>query len=108
MDRQLLIGLSIHEIIKLTVFVDIRHISTFQTNLLKFLRRIETALNHAACFQILIFGANEGRTLARLNVLELHYLINLTVHFKSYAIPKIASTNHNSSKPILLLLCLEL
>ena len=72
--RDLLIGIQIHEIEKVSVRVQVLHVLAVNTGFLKLLGGTERFLDDAAADDILQLGADESSALARFNVLELNDL----------------------------------
>ena len=89
-DRDLLIGLHVHEVEQVAVVVAVLHILALDKSGRELCSRVEGCFNHSAGDDVLVLGTDERCALARLNVLEFENLNNLTVHFKGHAVAKIA------------------
>ena len=76
-DRLLLIGLHVHEVVQIAVAVQILHILALDISGRILISRVERTLYHCASDNILILGADESGTLTRLNVLEFDNLYTL-------------------------------
>jgi hypothetical protein len=67
---------------------------------------VEGGLGHAAGDDVFHLGADKGRALTGLDVLELDHLHDLAVHLKGHAVAEIAGGNHcHRNHPPLYKLC---
>ena len=94
-DRELLKGLHVHEIIEIAIIVEILHLLALNDRVLEFIGWVEGALSDRARDDILELGADESGALARLYVLELDDLKNLSVHVESDTVFEISGYYHN-------------
>ena len=93
-DRNLLIGLVVHEVVQVTFIVQILHLAALYESLLELSSRVEGGLSNRTGYDVLHLDTNKSSALARLYMLELNNLLYLTVHFKSYAVTKF-TCGHN-------------
>ena len=92
-DRSLIVALHIHEVVKITVVVEILHLLTLDECLLKLSSRVERGLGNTAGDDVSHLGANESRALTGLNVLELNDLHEVALVLKGNAVSEIACSN---------------
>ncbi len=94
-DRDLLIGLGIHEVVKISVIVEIFHFLAVDARVLELICGAECTLDNCACHYVAELGANESRPLTGLYVLEFDYLKNGTVTvIKCNTVSEIACCYH--------------
>ena len=98
-DRKLFEALHIHEVVKVAVVVEVLHFLSLNDRVLKLIGGVEGTLGYSACDNVLHLGSYERRTLTGLNMLELNYLKNLSVHFKSDTVLKISGYYHFKNPP---------
>jgi len=66
----------------------------------KLRRGVKRSLGDSAGDDVLHLGADKGRALTGLDVLELDDLHNLAVHLKGHAVAKIACCDHDEYPPM--------
>ncbi len=80
----------VHKMEQISVGIQILHIHAVDTRCRELLGGTEGFLYHAAVDDILKLGSHKSCALARLYMLELHNLINISLNFKGYTISKIS------------------
>ena len=90
----LIVCLGIHKGVKIAILVQILHILSIYMSLRAFLGGTESSLNYAAVLDVLKLGADECRSLAGLNMLEIDDLINGIIEFDGNAVSEVTCRNH--------------
>jgi len=85
-----LVGFGIHKVVKSVVVIGIFHILSLNESGRIFVVGVEGALGYASLNNVSDLSANECGSLTGLYVLKLDYLINVSVHFESYAVSEIS------------------
>ena len=93
-ERKLLEGLHVHEVVEIAVVVEILHLAAVDARVLEFVGGVEGRFGDRTGDHVLELGANECCTLARLNVLEFDDLHDLSVHVEGYTVFEIACYYH--------------
>ena len=96
-QRNLVEGIVVHEVVQLTIIIQILHLLCFDVCLGEFIVGVERFFSCSTCQNIFVFCSYEGRAFAGLNVLEVQNYMGLTVHFKSNAFSKFTCRNHDIS-----------
>ncbi len=89
-NRLLLIGLGVHEVVEA---------AAVDGGVLKFCGGVEGSFGDGAGDDVLHLGADKGRALAGLDMLELDDLHDLAVHLKGNAVSEIACSDHKMGPP---------
>ena len=79
----------IHEVEKVSILVKELHVNLIDSRGRELLRRTEGSLYYAAVDDVLNLCSDESSTLSRLNMLELHDLINDSVDLQSNTVSEI-------------------
>ncbi len=90
----LIIGLGIHEIEKVTIGIRVLHVLSVDTRLRALLGRTEGSLDYAAILNVLQLGTHKRSALTGFYVLELHDLKNIIIQLNGHAISEITCRNH--------------
>ena len=96
-DGDIVVGLVIHEVVQITVSIAVGDVLALDERLGELCGGVVAGLHHRAGDDVLGLGADKGRALAGLHVLELNDLKNLAVLLKGHAIAKLACRNHRNS-----------
>ena len=88
-ESELLIGLVVHEVVKVAVGVEILHFASLNMCGGIFVGGAESPLENGTGHDILEPGTDKCRTLAGLNMLEISNAPNLSVDFDGNAFSKI-------------------
>ena len=91
----LIVSLGIHEVVQITIFIQILHILSINTRLRALLSRTEGLLNYTATLDVLQLGSNESCALSRLNMLEFDNLVNIVIILNGNTISEITCRNYN-------------
>ena len=88
-ESDLLISIGIHEVEKVSILVKELHVNLIDSRGRELLCRTEGSLYYAAVDDVLNLCSDESSTLSRLNMLELHDLINDSVDLQSNTVSEI-------------------
>ena len=101
-DGDQVIGLGIHEVVQVAVVIAVLHILAVHIGAFELGGRVKGGLGHAAGDDVFHLGADKGRALTGLDVLELDHLHDLTIHLEGHAVAEITGSNrrhwYSSSK----------
>ena len=89
-QRNLLVGLFIHEVKEISVLIQVLHVATADLRAFKLVGGVEGTLHRGSRDDIADFGADERGTLARLDMLEFNDLEDRPIHLEGHIVPKIA------------------
>ena len=94
-DRNLLKGLGIHEIVQVSVAIQILHVLALYKSGWIFIVRVEGLFRDGACDDVANLGADESSAFAGFHVLKLDDGNYVAIHLKRHAISKISCRYHD-------------
>ena len=93
-ERDLVVGLLIHEIIKIAVVIAVFHVFSFDDRYREACGGVERSFDDSAGDHVAHFGPDKSRALAGFDVLELDDLHKSSVVFKGQAVSEFACRYH--------------
>src|SRR5215213_1018068 len=98
-DRHLLVGVGVHEIEQVTVFVEVRHLARLRTHVLQLLPGAEGLLHYGPAVDVPQARPHERAALAGFDVLEEQDRESLSVHADGRPVPELVSRYHARKLP---------
>ena len=89
-DWNLIICLAVHEVVELTVIVQVLHLLCLDVSIIEFVIRVECFFTDSACYDVLVLSSYKSSALARLYMLKVEYYVRLSVYLECYTFSEIS------------------